>query len=204
MSDKSVFDLEQQQQDISSKVVAGLERISEVFKVLLWEKAKKVGLSPIQIQILIFVAFHKPELCNVSHLAKEFNVTKPTVSDAVKALDRKGMIMKDFSSSDSRSYTIQLSALGKQIVDQTNDFANPLKTQVDALGPTNLESVFKTLSELIYKLNRNGILTVQRTCYACTFYQKNKNADYCNLLEKELLNQDIRLDCPEFEEKANG
>ncbi|MEL6557873.1 MAG: MarR family transcriptional regulator, partial [Bacteroidota bacterium] len=46
----STFNPEQQQKDISSKIVAGLERVSEVFKVLLWEKAKQVGLSPIQIQ----------------------------------------------------------------------------------------------------------------------------------------------------------
>ena len=86
---ESTFNPAQQEKDISSKIVAGMERVSEVFKILLWEKAKLVGLSPIQIQILIFIAFHKRELCNVSHLAKEFNVTKPTVSDAVRILDKK-------------------------------------------------------------------------------------------------------------------
>lgn len=202
MKDESVFNPNQEAQDISSKIVVGLERISEVFKILLWEKAKLIGLSPIQIQILIFIAYHKQELCNVSHLAKEFNVTKPTLSDAVKALDQKKMIIKDYSSADSRSYTIQLSDLGKATVLQTNDLANPLKTQIDTLDETDLDTVFKTLSELIYKLNQNNILTVQRTCYGCKFYQKNETSDYCNLLKKQLLNKDIRLDCPEFEARA--
>ncbi|MEY8019356.1 MarR family winged helix-turn-helix transcriptional regulator [Muriicola sp. E247] len=202
MKDKSAFNPDQQQQEVSSKIVAGLERISEVFKVLLWEKAKKVGLSPIQIQLLIFIAFHNPELCKISHLAKEFNITKPTVSDAIKILDRKGMLVKDFSSSDGRSYTLRLSPLGKKTVAETNDFANPLKKQIDTFEQTDLDEVFKTLAELIYKLNRIGMLTVQRTCYGCKFYQKNKKVDYCKLLEKELLSQDIRLDCPEFEEKV--
>ncbi|MEO0333318.1 MAG: MarR family transcriptional regulator, partial [Bacteroidota bacterium] len=62
--EKSVFNPTNQQSDVSSKIVAGLERISEAFKVLLWEKAKSLGLSPIQIQILIFIAYHKSELCN--------------------------------------------------------------------------------------------------------------------------------------------
>ena len=92
---------------------------------MLWEKAKLIGLSPIQIQILIFIAYHKQELCNVSHLAKEFNITKPTISDAVKALDQKGMVSKDFSSADSRSYSLQLTELGKELVAETNNFANP-------------------------------------------------------------------------------
>ena len=201
--DKSVFNPAQQQQDISSKIVVGLERVSEVFKILLWEKAKLVGLSPIQIQILIFIAYHKQGLCNVSHLAKEFNITKPTISDAVKILDKKQMIIKDYSSSDSRSYTMQLSALGKEIILQTNDLASPLKSQIDTLEKIDLDTIFKTLSELIYKLNRNGILSVQRTCFGCKFYQKNETSDYCNLLKKQLFNNDIRLDCPEFEEKLS-
>ena len=199
---KSTFNPEQQKKDISSKIVAGLERISEVFKILLWEKAKLVSLSPIQIQILIFIAFHKQSLCNVSHLAKEFNVTKPTVSDAIKVLDKKGVIEKDFSSTDSRSYSILLSDLGIKIVTQTFDFSSPLKKQVESFEQSELESLFGTLNELIYKLNRNGILSVQRTCYGCKFYQKKEEKiDYCNLLEKRLLNHEIRLDCPEYEQK---
>ncbi len=199
---ESTFNPKQQEKDISSKIVAGLERVSEVFKILLWEKAKMVGLSPIQIQILIFIAFHKDNLCNVSHLAKEFNITKPTVSDAIRILDKKGLIVKDFSSSDSRSYSISLSDLGNEIVSQTYDFSIPLKNQVDSFSRSELESLLGTLSQLIYKLNRNGILSVQRTCYGCKFYERNKEVDYCNLLQKELLSNEIRLDCPEYEEKA--
>lgn len=131
----------------------------------------------IQIQIIIFIAYHKRELCNVSLLAKEFNVTKPTVSDAIKVLGKKEMIIKDFSSSDSRSYSIILS---------------------------ELESLLGTLSQLIYKLNRNGILRIQRTCYGCKFYERSQEVHYCNLLQKELSSNEIRLDCPEYEEKASG
>jgi len=150
---KSSFNPIQQENDISSKIVAGMERISEVFKILLWEKAKRVGLSPIQIQLLIFLAFHKQELCNVSHLAKEFNVTKPTISDAVRVLDKKGMVIKDFSSSDNRSYSILLSKLGKEVVLETHNFTNPLKKQIDKFDENQLEGLFITLNELIYKLN---------------------------------------------------
>ena len=202
--DKSTFNPSGQESNISNKIIVGFERISEVFKILLWEKAKLVGLSPIQIQILIFIAYHKPILCNVSHLAKEFNVTKPTVSDAVRVLDKKGMITKDISSSDSRSYSIQLSGLGSEIVTKTENFADPLKNQLKGIQYTDLESLFETLSNLIYQLNRNGILTVQRTCYGCKFYGQNNNKDFCHLMGKELLNSEIRLDCPEYEMKPTG
>ncbi|MBC8769809.1 MarR family transcriptional regulator [Arenibacter sp. BSSL-BM3] len=198
---KSIFNPDHQEIDVSSKIVAGLERISEAFKVLLWDKAKLLGLSPIQIQILIFIAYHKTEFCNVSHLAKEFNITKPTISDAIRVLDKKGLITKNYSSNDSRSYSIGLSPEGKKMVEETSDFANPLKTQLTNINQTDLGGLFGTLSKLIYQLNRSGILTVQRTCYGCKFYRREAEQDYCNLLDKELLNRDIRLDCPEFEER---
>ena len=196
----NTFNPKEQEFDLSSKIVVGLERVSGVFKILLWEKAKRVGLSPIQIQLLIFIAFHKQELCNVSHLAKEFNVTKPTISDAIKVLEHKGIVEKDFSSADSRSFSIFLSPSGKELVSEVSDFANPLKTHLKGFSQDTLESLFGTLSELIYKLNQSGILTIQRTCYGCSFYHKNEDSDFCNLLGKALLPQDIRIDCPEFVE----
>ncbi len=197
----SIFNPESQQQDTASKIVAGLERISEAFKTLLWEKATMLGLSPIQIRILLFVAYHKDALCNVSHLAKEFNITKPTVSDAVRILDKKELIVKDFSSSDSRSYTILLSTKGKDIVAQTENFADPLKKQFDGMPSKDFDILFANISKVIYGLHRNDILSVQRTCYGCAFYDKRKGGDYCKLLETSLMPKDIRLDCPEFEVK---
>ncbi len=198
---KSAFNPEQQEKDVSSKIVAGLERISEVFRILLWDKAKVVGLSPIQIQLLIFIAFHEQELCNVSQLAKEFNLTKPTISDAIRVLDNKGLIIKEIAASDSRRFSIKLSAEGKAIVRQTYDFANPLQKQVESLSSNERKSLFGTLSELIYKLNQSGILDVQRICYSCNYYEKKKGKDYCRLLDMQLLSNDIRIDCPEYEDK---
>lgn len=189
--------------ELSSKITAGLSRLSEVFKVLLWEQAKALQLSPIQIQLLNFIAFHKDELCNVSSLAIEFNVTKPTISDAVRVLVDKKLLIKDFSSEDSRSYTLQLSALGRETVDKTISFGDPVKDQLDTMDIEEQEQLYITLSRLIYQLNRTGVLSVQRTCFGCKFYDKKKAGHYCNFLKAPLQNRDIRLDCPEFEAKFN-
>ncbi|MCL6268112.1 MarR family winged helix-turn-helix transcriptional regulator [Flagellimonas myxillae] len=202
MDSKSTFDPHRQQHDLSSKIVIGLERVSQAFKVMLWNKAKEFGLSPIQIQILIFVAHHRSEFNNVSALAQEFNVTKPTISDAIRVLDKKALIIKDYSSEDNRSYTIVLSGLGSEVVKGTEHFAAGLSDYFDGVNPTDKEGFFKVLSELIHRLNREGVLTVQRTCFACKFYQKNPDHHYCHLLEKPLMHENIRLDCVEFVEKT--
>ena len=194
---------EEQTHEIIRKLTTGLERISEAFKVMLWEKAKEHGLSPIQIQILIFISDHKSELCNVSHLAKEFNITKPTISDAIRVLDKKGLIVKDFSPTDSRSYTIFPSSEGKKMIRQLGDFSNPLKGALQSLDHNNLENLYTNLTTLIYQLNRSGLLNVQRTCFGCSFYENRKGAHYCNFLESTLQNYDLRMDCSDYIQK-NG
>mgnify|MGYP006294391957 CR=1 FL=1 len=70
----SSFNLDEQNQKIESRIVVALERISEAFRVLLWNESKENSLSPIQIQILIFIQFHAQEKCKVGYLADEFNI----------------------------------------------------------------------------------------------------------------------------------
>ena len=198
----SIFNTEFQQKNITSKIVVGLERISEVFRALLWKHAKTIGLSPIQIQLLIFIAYHKQHLCNVSHLAKEFNVTKPTISDAVRVLHTKEFIQKEYSTTDSRRYTISNTVSGTKIVKETEGFADPIKNGLLKMDSKELETFYTSLTTLIYSLNKNGVLSVQRTCYACKFYRHDEKKHFCNFLNKELRNKEIRLDCLEFEEKG--
>lgn len=196
---ESIFNLAFQQDDLKSKIVVALERISEVFRALLWEHAKTIGLSPIQIQILIFVAYHEESLCNVSHLAKEFNVTKPTISDAVRVLDKKGFISKHTAEHDSRRYSIALTKEGKAIVKETENFAEPIKQQLQQFSNDHLSHFHTQLVQLISGLNKSGILTEQRTCHSCRFFDKQNGQSFCKLMKKPLKADDIRVDCPEFE-----
>ncbi len=196
---ESIFNLAFQQDDVKSKIVVALERISEVFRALLWEHAKTIGLSPIQIQILIFVAYHQESLRNVSHLAKEFNVTKPTISDAVRVLQKKGLISKHPAVYDNRRYSIALTPEGEAIVKETENFAEPIKKQLQSISDEHLSLFHTQLVDLIAGLNRSGILSEQRTCHSCRFLEKDKGEAFCKLMKKPLLADDIRVDCPEFE-----
>lgn len=187
--------------DLDTKIIYALERISDAYKSLLWDQAKSHGISPIQIQILLFIASHRPDLCNVSHLAREFNVTKPTISDAVRVLLTKGYLEKDHSTTDNRSFNLLTTDQGKQLIHQISLYRQPVAESLKKTDIDRKKAMFNTLTELIYRLNQEGVLTVQRTCFACRFYRKEQERSFCNLLQKELHETDIRLDCPEYEER---
>lgn len=195
----SVFNLINQNSNLNNKIVAGLERLSQVFRILLWEKAKEHSLSPIQIQLLIFIQYHSADKTTVSYLAQEFNFTKPTISDAIKILEKKRLIKKIADSNDTRSYTIQLTAPGKKIVSATENFANPITEILRSANETEKLILWENISNLISLLNKQEIISVQRTCYNCTNYTMKNEKPYCNLLNQKLLAKDIRIDCEEFE-----
>ena len=111
----SVFNINHQNANIDNKIVAGLERISQVFRILLWEKAKRHKLSPIQIQLLIFIHNHSPKNATISYLAEEFNFSKATISDSIKILEQKQLISKITDNKDARSYQIQLIASSSRL-----------------------------------------------------------------------------------------
>ncbi|RZK13009.1 MAG: MarR family transcriptional regulator [Flavobacterium sp.] len=196
---RSIFDLDIQQTSTEAKIVAGLERIAQVFKVLLWEKAERFGLSPIQIQVLIFIRYHSKEKATVSHLAKEFNVSKATISETIKVLEKKSYVRKEQHSTDSRSQTIGLTLEGNSIVLLTESFLDSLSGLVDAVSEKDKILLWKTISGLLHQLYEAQLIKVQSSCYSCRFFAKENENKYCLLMQLKLKEQEIRLDCREHQ-----
>lgn len=200
---KSAFDLSHQNSSIESKIVASLERVSQAFRVLLWNESKEFSLSPIQIQVLIFLLHHSDEKRKVTYLADEFNMTKATISDTIKTLEQKQLIIKEFEPHDTRSYIIHLTKKGKNIAEQTSLFAKQIQAPIDKLHSTDKENLLLSLLDIIHHLNQSGIITIQRMCFTCHFYKANKNGQehFCGLMNTKLADNDLRIDCPEHKQK---
>ncbi|TVR77362.1 MAG: MarR family transcriptional regulator [Saprospirales bacterium] len=188
--------------ELKEKVVSGLERLSEVFRYLYWEKAKVYNLSPIQIQVLLFLRDRPEDFRTVSFLAREFSLTKATLSDSIRVLVSKGLVSKKGSEVDRRSFALELTESGSTMASNLLDFNSPLIEGVSDFSPLELEQFYERITDLIYSLNKSGIIQVQRMCFGCRHYEKKEGGHFCKLMQKPLHTEDIRLDCPEFE-KAN-
>ncbi|MDE1208400.1 MarR family winged helix-turn-helix transcriptional regulator [Tenacibaculum larymnensis] len=199
---KSPFDLNQQNTKIESKIVVALERISEAFRVLLWSESKENSLSPIQIQILIFLLFHSEEKCKVSYLAEEFNMTKATISDSIRVLLKKELVQKFNNPSDTRSYIIGLTNQGKQIAEKSANFTLNIEKPLSSLPEDQKKDILTGLLKVIYQLNQAGVITIQRMCFTCSYYQNENNEHFCKLLQSKLSSKELRIDCPEHEFKG--
>lgn len=195
----SIFDPKEQHERADVKIVAALERISHAFKVLQLREGKEHNLSPIQIQILMFINFHKEQLCTVSYLAHEFDITKATISDAVRVLLQKGLIEKTIDSSDSRSYSIKPTLAGQKEIEAMKDFGAPMLQSLQNISDQEKANLLHSLQQVIRHLNKAGVITVQRSCHNCVFYEDRSGKHHCHLLKSDLADAEIRLDCADFE-----
>lgn len=198
---QSSFNPDNQNEKTESKIVVALERISEAFRVLLWNESKENSLSPIQTQLLIFLLFHSREKCKVSYLADEFNMTKATISDSVRVLLSKELVTKESDPADTRSYTLSLTSAGRQIAKKASVFSSFIEKPVEKLTDEQKNIMLNGLLKLIYDLNQSGIITIQRMCFTCSNYQNENGTHYCNLIKSRLAESELRVDCPEHEMK---
>ena len=199
MGKASIFNPAQQAGNVSSKVVAALERLSEAFRVLLWNEAKQYGLSPIQIQVLIFLQHYPEEKRTVTYLASYFNMTKATISDAVKSLESKNLLIRKAMANDSRSHTLHLVKDGKTLAAKVERFAQPMYDSISQLPADKQDNLLESLLKTIYQLNQQYIITPQTMCLNCRFYEHKTSGHYCHLVKSPLQSGDLRVDCPEFQ-----
>lgn len=193
-----IYNLDSQNASLDNKIVAGLDRISQVFKTLLLEKSKDYGLSPIQIQILIFIHYHSEDKATVSYLSQEFNLSKPTISETIRILEQKQYIHKITDQNDSRSYTVQITESGKNMVRQTEDFTHPFTGIIANVGADEKLILWENITNIIAQLKNDQIISIQRTCSQCRHYATDGNGSFCRLLNQQLKTKDIRIDCAEF------
>ena len=202
----SAFNPERHITNVDYKIVAALEKIAEVFRVLLWTEAKEHKLSPIQMQLLIFIKYHSSDKQRrIASMAREFNLTKATVSDSIKVLEQKGLIKRTDDAFDSRSFKFSLTDQGMKLTGMIENFTLPLDGAIATLSPAQKDQFLLSVLDLIYRLNQNGIISTHRMCYNCFYYNGDRQqAHYCNLMQQPLAVDELRIECSEhtMKEKA--
>lgn len=86
----------------------------------------------------------------------------------------------------------------RSAVAQTAHFANPMLGSLAKIPSTQKGILLEQLLGVIGQLQRAGIISIQRMCLSCRFYQKNNEGHFCQFLEKPLNNSELRVDCGEF------
>ncbi len=198
----STFDPASQHNEPLFKIVAGLDRIAQALRTSMWSTGKTLGLTPIQMQVLIFVRYHDEARRRAGYLAKEFDVTPATMSQAISTLIKKELLEKQKLDTDARIQTLALTSNGIAAVDKIENWANILLPHLSDLDTRTQDTVLTFLLDLIASLHKKGVISSARQCTTCRFFRENDDNTleyYCKLLEQPLTKSTLRIDCPEHE-----
>ncbi len=196
-------------QGLEAKIVAALERLGHVLRKLLWEEGTKNGLTPIQIQTLLYLQTHPPRRARVGQLAQEFSVTPATVSDAVRALEEKGLVERRPDPEDGRGVVLHLTPVGEAQAKKLARWSQAFQQRVRELPEADQVAAYHVLLKLVEGLYRAGVITVARICRTCWFFRPNAHPGspaphHCALMDLPLAEKDLRIDCPEHRAQRVG
>ncbi|MCS6982452.1 MAG: MarR family winged helix-turn-helix transcriptional regulator [Flavobacteriales bacterium] len=185
---------------LAIKIAAALERLSAVVTLLQAEAARRYGLSPLQARCLLLLAQLAPQEGTLTHLAHEFGLSKATLSESLKVLEKKQLISRRPMPNDRRCETLVLSSKGKALVLALQNRLDPLLEVLSKRPHKSSLVVWQELLHLIYTLHRVGIITVIRMCFSCMHYEAKSEGHFCRLMNKPLNAEELQLDCPEHQQ----
>src|SRR5699024_8542713 len=138
--------------------------------------------------------------------AAQFDVTAPTITDAVAALERKGLLRRRRQDGDARGGTLTLTPAGREVAGHLAGRDAPMVAAGRARDHRTQDPLLSTPFALIAVLQRAGVVTVARMCVTCRHFRPGAHPGrpaphHCTLLDTALAPAELRLDCPEYEQE---
>lgn len=189
--------------EVSNKLLAGLNRIGLAMRSAAWSEATESGLTPTQSQILAFIAARGVQSPRSGDAADALGITPQTASVAIAALVQKGLVTKTPDANDRRAATLRLTRQGEVAARVATQWPDFLTNAMQELDGSERQAFLRILVKLVRRLQVDGEIVPQRLCVTCAHFQPNSPAGrngtphFCTLLNAGLSELDIRLDCPE-------
>lgn len=188
---------------LGRRVAVGLAKVGIALKHRAWRDSGRRRLTPTQGQILVILRSFGS--LRVSALADQLGVSTATVTDAIAALARKGLVRKTRSSSDGRTRLVALTPAGRRESVRAAGWADFLAEAVDSLSPPEQGVLLRVLVKLIRTLQDRGQIPVSRMCVTCRFFRPHVHSDperphHCAFVDAPFGDRHLRLECPDHAE----
>ena len=187
----------------TGRVTHGLLRLSTAMRSQAWEWAEGAGLTPTQGEILVLLMQRRGPM-RLGEIARETALTAATTSDAVSTLEGKGLVEKRRALDDGRALAVRLTARGRTAAKKALVWPEFLSKAVGTLKADEQTQLYRSLLKTIRQLEVVQQIPPHRMCLSCTHLEASKNPKktphHCALLNMDMADTDLRLDCSVYEE----
>lgn len=181
--------------ELDRKFIAAIERLSRALRVARQQIATKHRLSTLQLGILEVLSDDRPR--RAGELADELDITQPTISDSLLALEEKQLLTRTPDPTDRRASVLSLTKAGNRMAAQIAHELAPLLDDKRATSDSDQAVALAVTLEEIRRLQASGVITINRSCLTCQHYQPPTSTEtaHCILLDEQLEPRDLRVDC---------
>jgi DNA-binding MarR family transcriptional regulator len=150
------------------------------------------------MRILTWLYVGPPPAPHSTTLARELNVADPTVSDAITALIRKGLVARTPDPHDRRRHNLALTQAGRKTATELSRWTAPAEIATSKLNRVESEQLLDTLLLVMAKLHEAQLLPVMRACSTCVQLETtetNMRSYRCRFYDTPMSVSDLRVDC---------
>ncbi len=184
---------------LDAKIVGALDRAGEALGVLARRAATAHDLSVTQLRVLARLYAGPPPEALTSQLARELDVSGPTVSDALAALRRKGLVERSADPADRRRQPLRLTASGHAAGAAVSRWTAPAEVATSGIPQADGEALLSVLLDVLARLEAAGLISVTRACTTCAHFSQDKATGrpelHCGYFGSTLRPSDLRVDC---------
>ena len=156
-------------------------------------------LSPAQWMALRFFARANPFSRTPSAFAEFQATTRGTATQAIKALEAGGYLVRQPFKTDGRSVSLRLTSKGKKTL--ARDPFEVLVHAVDSLDATERTTIRRALHQVLSTLATSGAHRRIGACQDCTYFgrEMGSSATECLLFGVPIQPEDVGLLCVHFQ-----
>lgn len=172
-----------------------LERLDNLLRAETWQAAAEHQLQPIQLQMLDYLNRCNRYSNTPAGVTAYFQLTKGTVSQSLKVLERRGLIVRQPDPEDGRKVHMLVTATGKALLDKI--FPLPFLQQLENDEAANAQ-IIPALRNLLTTLQHQNNLESFGVCHTCRHFRTEAANQYrCGLTHETLAPAEIDLICRE-------
>ncbi|MCY1348048.1 hypothetical protein D9M68_381210 [compost metagenome] len=174
-----------------------LERLTSLTRAWFRQHPLLAELQPIQLSALMYLARCNRYSNTPLGVTDYLGLTKGTVSQSLKALEAKGLLVKSQSARDKRSVHLELTEPARVLLAAVLP-PSFLAEAAARMGPRagELESL---LSELLRNVQRSQDVPGFGLCKTCRFHRRVDGGPWCGLTDEPLGVPDAELICREHQ-----
>ncbi|CDO89634.1 homoprotocatechuate degradation operon regulator, HpaR [Mycobacterium triplex] len=152
------------------------------------------------MRVLVWLFVGPPPVARSTALARELNVADPTISDAIAALIRKGLVVRTRDPRDGRRHDLALTQAGRKAAGEVSRWTAPAEIATSKLDRVEAEQLLDSLLIVIAKLHEAQLLPVVRACSTCAQLETiaaDTRSYRCRFYGTPMSLFDLRVDCAE-------